>query len=139
MPLVACAALAYAVGLALAVSGAVGIVPLVVSGAGTCLAATIRRRHTVAACAALFMAGVFGGAAATTDDRRCRARLTAEREWDAELLQHAEAGSVARATLRGAGCQVPATLLVATGEGGAGELATVRGVATAESDRIVVR
>lgn len=140
MPLVAWGALAYALGLAAALSAPTPVVVSVVAAsAAACLGAASRRYGNAAACAALVMAGCFAGLSAAAAERDCRTRLLGQRSWTVELAQRADVGAVARGVARDGGCRVPVTLLVAHGRGGAGESATVHALATLESDRVVLR
>src|SRR5258708_6392323 len=97
MPLVACGALAYAVGLLAALS-----TPL----------------HTAVATAPL------GTAAATS--------------WRAELETPAAGNGMARATIHDGSCHVRASLLLASGHGEPGEVASVRGDASLDARGLVV-
>ena len=140
MPLVAWGALAYAAGLAAALSAPTGGVPAVLAMSATaCLVAAARRHPNAAACAALVMAGCFAGLSADAAERACRARVVGERAWTVELVDRAAPGAVARAVSRDGGCHVPVTLFVSRGQGAPGELATVRGSTSLESDRVVLR
>jgi competence protein ComEC len=140
MPLVAWGALSYASGLLASLStsfaGAVGA-----AAAATCvsLAALTAGRAAVAACAALVAAGALAGLTAESSGMRCRARLVAAGAWSAELGSTAAPGAVAHAVLREGGCEARATLLVATGRAGAGDVAVVDGVASADARGLFIR
>lgn len=140
MPLVAWGAVAYAAGLliAFAAPSGVAIGALLVALCVAVGSATLGRA-SAAACAGLVAAGVLAGVGTVSRDRSCRARLMAGAEWRAELESPALPGGAARATLRRGTCGVRATLLVASGRGAAGEIATVRGLASTDSRGFLVQ
>ncbi len=140
MPLVAWAALAYAVGLAVGlgtlVSTALGL-------SGAALVATVplvRMGHRgLSSVVVLFAGGVLGASATQAGDATCQSRLTAMRQWPAELTTDAALGGVARARLRVGGCEMAATLFVRHGGGRAGDFALVGGEPSSDSRGLVLR
>ena len=140
MPLVAWGALAYALGLAAALSAPVLVgVGTLLAAAGASVAAVLAGRATAAACGALAAAGVLAGLASAAGGHHCRAHLSARSDWTAELEGPARPGSVTRATLRHGACAAAATLLVASGRAGAGDRAVAHGVASADARGLLVR
>ena len=140
MPLVAWGALSYVGGLLVSLSAPLGVaLAFVLASACASVAAVISGRSTAASCAALIGAGVLAGMATHEAEVRCRSRLTGAPSWTAELDGVALPGGIARARLQGSGCEVRATLLVATGRAGAGDLSLVRGAASAGDRGLLVR
>lgn len=140
MPLVAWGALAYALGLlvALAASGSV-VVGVLAAAAAVVPAGLVAARPVAAACAALMLAGGLLGVASEADARRCRARINAAASWTVELDDAARPGGVAHGAIRAGRCRLRATLLVSTGRAAAGRRAAVRGDVSVDARGAVVR
>ena len=140
MPLVAWAALAYALGLAVALSAplAAALVTTAAALAVAALAGT-RRTTAVAAIATLASGGVLVGLAELRMESRCAARLTSAREWRATFDATVHPGAVAHASLSASGCRSRATLLVVAGSAHAGDDATVRGNGSVDPRGLFVR
>ena len=140
MPLVAWGALAYAAGLAVAISAPTGgILAAIAAAAAACLVGAARQHANAAACAALVMAGCFAGVTVTAAERKCRTSVRGDRSWTVELVERAETGAVARAVALDGGCRVPVVLFIARGRAAPGDMAMVHGLAALESDRLVLR
>ncbi|HET7189960.1 MAG TPA: hypothetical protein VFI52_17525, partial [Gemmatimonadaceae bacterium] len=133
MPLVAWGALAYAAGLAMALSSpAGGLLFAIAASGGVGLVAAARGLANVAACAGLVMAGGFAGLTTTAGERECRARVLGDRAWTVALAERADAGAVARGVARNGGCRVTVTMFIARGRAAPGEVATVHGLPSLE-------
>ncbi|HEX5972587.1 MAG TPA: DNA internalization-related competence protein ComEC/Rec2 [Gemmatimonadaceae bacterium] len=140
MPLVARAAAGYAIGLAVGLTCRAGVMMSAVAAALLlALIASRRQRSPLAALAAVTAAGILVGAADLRQQSACAARLVAAREWHAEFEAPAQAGGVGRARLSTEGCASHATLLVSSGQAGAGNVAMVRGIASADPRGLFVR
>lgn len=140
MPLVARAALAYAVGLAIGLTCGAGTA----SGAAAValLAALGACRGSRSAPAAILVIAAAGALFGMADVRRtatCAATLVAARSWTAQFEAAAQPGAVGRARLSARGCESRATLLVSSGLAGAGEVAVVTGIASADPRGLFVR
>ncbi len=140
MPLVGWGALAYAVGLAVALSTHESVVLWCVSvAASATIAAVWTRRRAASSCLVLAIAGALVGSATATGATSCRTRLATLPSWTAEFESPAAPGGIARATIRARNCTVRGTLLIASGRATAGTVATVRGSATADARGVIVR
>ena len=140
MPLVARAAALYASGLAMGLTRSAGVVTFVVAALLIVAVASSRApRGRLAALATVAAAGALVGAADVRNAAGCAARLVAAREWRAEFEGPAQAGGVGRARLSASGCESRATLLVSSGRAGAGSVATVQGIASADPRGLFVR
>ena len=140
MPLVAWGALAYALGLLLALSAPLlGTLGVVLLAACASMAAVYARRPIHAVYAALFMAGALIALGSAAADGRCRARVSFASAWTAELNTPAYPGGIARATIDAGACRAAATLLVEDGRASAGDVATVRGAASADDRGLLIR
>ncbi|MDB4912861.1 MAG: internalization-related competence protein ComEC/Rec2, partial [Gemmatimonadetes bacterium] len=131
MPLVAWSTLTYAASLIAAFStgngGRVALGAMALAAAGIL---ALNGRRTAATVSAVGAAAVMIAASTMATDTRCGASLSALAEWSADLETDAASGDVARAALTGNGCTVRATLLVTSGNAGAGGRTTVTGTAS---------
>lgn len=140
MPLVAQGALAYVAGLLVALRA-----PSLVALTGMALALGVAacgsraRWYGRSSAGALAAAGLLVGLATARDGVRCTRQLAGARQWAASFEHAAQAGDVARATVRDRDCRVAATLLLIAGSVDAGDVATVRGVATSGERGLFVR
>lgn len=116
-----------------------GLLAAIAVSGGMCFAAAVRGRPNAAACAGLVIAGCFAGLTTTAGERACRTRVLGDRAWTVALAERADAGGIARGVVRGGSCDVPVTLFIARGRAAAGEVATARGEAARESNRVVLR
>ena len=140
MPLVCWGALAYAIGLAVALSTRESMmIWYVIAAAAAAIAAAVTRRPAATSCLVLGVAGALVGLASEASTRNCRVRLSSLTSWTAELESAASPGDIARATMRAHDCTARATLLIDTGHADAGTVATVRGSATTDARGVVVR
>ena len=140
MPLVAWGALAYALGLLVALSASLpATLGVVLLAACASMAAVYAGRPTHAVYAALLMAGSLIALGSAAADARCRARLSFADAWTVELNTAAYPGGIARATIDSGTCRAAATLLVQSGRASPGELATVRGAASADDRGLLIR
>jgi competence protein ComEC len=140
MPLVAWGALAYALGLFVALATSSVVATWTAACALAAAAFGMRARGAiVGACGVLIAAGVLAGLAAVRDDARCAQALVHDHQWGVSLEHAAHAGDVAHGTLRRDGCSAPATLLVVHGSADAGDVATIRGTAAAGDRGVFVR
>jgi len=140
MPLVARAAVAYAVGLAVGLTcrgavAALAIVTLIVIAVW----APRRPKSGLAAIAVLAAAGVLFGLADVRRVTGCAGRLVAARAWTAAFDAAVHVGGLGRATLSADGCEAHATLLVSSGRASAGDVAMVEGTASADRRGLFVR
>jgi competence protein ComEC len=140
MPLVAWAAIAYAVGLALGLSAPLGVVATA-SALALAAAATLagRGRTSGASIGMLVCAGVLVARAELRREVSCTARLASRHEWRVDFDAGAHAGDVARAMLAADGCTSRATLLIVVGRAAPGDAAVVSGVASADPRGLFVR
>jgi competence protein ComEC len=134
VPLVAWSALAYAVGLLVALLGsstgaAAGVVVLALAFA---VAGVLRGMRAAPAVATLAAAGVLVGLATERADARCLADLALLSEWRATLDADAAPGEIARATFHAHGCTVRGAMLVGEGRARAGDQVRVDGVASGD-------
>ena len=140
MPLVTWTVLAYAAALivALSVGDALRVALAAVALAGT-VGLTLLARRIPAIVSAIVASALLVGMSARVLQSRCVARLATVREWQADLETDARRGSATRLVLRRDGCTAPATVLVAHGEGRAGDRAVVRGRPSADAKGIFVQ
>jgi competence protein ComEC len=139
MPLVAWAALAYALGLVAAFSFGAASVVLAALALAVAAALATWGQGTRAAIVLLLVAGELAGLATAERDARCTSRLSHADEWRGTFESAAHAGGVAHATLDAGECRSRATLLVAEGAAQAGDMARVRGDASAGPRGMFVR
>ena len=134
MPLIAAAFVAHAAGLLL---GFGGFSLLGIFGAGALTAAGVMRRDVrVAALGLLGVGGVLRADLASAADSRCAQAASAGATVDGEralltgtIEEDARPGVRARAVIRDGGCQMRASVMVATGRANAGASVAIRGEA----------
>ncbi|MBA2685362.1 MAG: DNA internalization-related competence protein ComEC/Rec2 [Gemmatimonadaceae bacterium] len=125
MPLIALAVLSYAAGL---VAGFIGSpAAAILSGIAYASVAALNRRGTHAALGALVVAGACVAMHDAATAARCRADALHGGEWAAEPEDAAAPGAYVRATMRWAGCAMPASMSVETGRAAAGARVSIRG------------
>jgi competence protein ComEC len=140
MPLVAWAALAYAVGLLVALGfGTLSAVAMAAVSLAATLVAALTRRPSSSAVAPLVAAGVLVGLATIRSDARCAERLVRASAWHVAFEHGARAGGVAHAVVNAERCRVAATVLVAEGSAEPGDVGILRGEASASARGLFIR
>lgn len=141
MPLVALGALAYTLGLLAGFAPPAMAFVAMLAALAMCVLSSPAHRPVLAASAAIAGAATLTALGAIAAERRCAEQLVRATAWTVELQSAAGGGSagVARGTLRSGPCRSAATLLVLSGRAAAGEVALVRGVASAGDRGVLVR
>ena len=142
MPLIAAAFIAHAAGLLLGFGGfsLTGIF----GGGGLVAAGFLRRDSRTAALGLLAVAGVFRADLASAADARCALAVRGGSGHERALLtgtieEDARPGTRARATIRDGGCQMRASVMVASGHATAGASVAIRGDAARTGGIVTVQ
>jgi competence protein ComEC len=132
MPIVAWSTLAYAAALIAALgTNDVGRVALGAISLSAAAALTLSGRRTAATVSAIVAAATLIAAGVLIHDTHCARSLSAARAWRVELETDAAVGDITHGTVSAGGCAMRATLFVAEGHAGAGDVVYATGGGTA--------
>lgn len=139
MPLVARAAAAYTVGLAIGLCLDTRTASFAIGIALMAAVVLTPRSRAYGALTVVAAAGSLVALADVAQSAHCAAALAHTRAWTVELETPAAPGNMARGTLSAAGCSAPGAILVSAGKAGAGAVASVGGIASADARGLFVR